>query len=58
MNDASPEQMQHRIRKLPQSIRTDLSSHDAVLRERAEDALYGMIRAAIIAGGESSGPVA
>jgi hypothetical protein len=37
-------------------VQTDLSSQDAALRERAEDALYGMISAAIRAGDESSGP--
>jgi hypothetical protein len=57
MHDASLDRIQLLIRKLPQWIRTDLSSHDASLRERAEDALYGMISAAIEAGGESSGPV-
>lgn len=54
MTDASLDQMQHLIRKLPQWIRTDLSSQDASLRERAEDALHGMISAAIKAVGEPS----
>jgi hypothetical protein len=45
------------IRKLPQWIRTDLSFQDASLRARAEDALHGMISAAISAGGEPSKPV-
>lgn len=58
MHDAPLDRIQHLIRKLPQWIRTDLSSNDVSLRDRAEDALYGMIGAAIGAGGESSEPVA
>ena len=57
MHDAPLDRIQNLLRKLPRWIRTDLSSHDASLRERAEDALYGMIGAAIRAGGESSEPV-
>jgi hypothetical protein len=57
MHDAPLDQIQHLIRKLPRWIRTDLSSQDAALRERAEDALYGIISAAIRDGGESSEPV-
>jgi hypothetical protein len=54
MRDTSFDQIQHLIRKLPQWIRTDLSSHDASLRERAEDALHGMIIAAVKASGNRS----
>jgi hypothetical protein len=56
MHDASFDQIHHLIRKLPQWIRTDLSSRDPSLRARAEDALHGMISAAIRAGDKSSEP--
>ena len=57
MHDASLDRIQLLIRKLPQCVRADFFSQDAALRERAEDALYGMISAAIEAGSESSEPV-
>jgi hypothetical protein len=57
MHDAPFDQIQHLIRKLPHWIWTDLSSQDASLRERAEDALHRMISAAIKASGNRSKPV-
>ena len=57
MHDASLDRIQLLIRKLPQWLRADLFAQDAALRKRAEDALYGMISAAIKAGSESSGRV-
>jgi hypothetical protein len=34
------------IRRMPEWVRTDLSSKDAALRERAEDTLAAMLRPA------------
>lgn len=42
------------IEKLPHWVRADLSSADASLRERAEDALHAMLTAFLGAGEDSS----
>jgi hypothetical protein len=45
------------IERMPQWVRADLSARDAMVRGRAEDALFAMIDAAIIATKTSAAPV-
>ena len=42
-----PDGVRHMLGRIPQWLRVELSSSDAMLRERAEDALSAMIVAAL-----------
>lgn len=43
MQEARSNALRHMIEKIPRWVRTDLSSADTGLRERAEDALHAML---------------
>ena len=67
MQDDASRSIRKLIERMPQWLRVDLSARDAMVRGRAEDALFAMIDAAITAtrtsdtavppvDGESTGP--
>lgn len=47
MQDDMAKSVRQMVERMPQWLRADLSSTDALLRGRAEDALFAMIVAAI-----------
>ncbi|MBY8825515.1 hypothetical protein [Sphingomonas colocasiae] len=50
MQKSISQDLRELIAKMPQWLRTDLSSADPGLRERAEDTLHAMLTAALDAG--------
>ena len=56
MQEARSNDLRRMIGKMPHWIRIDLSSADAGLRERAEDALHAMLIAFLDGGEVSSSP--
>ena len=57
MQDDASRSIRQLIERMPQWVRADLSARDAMTRGRAEDALFAMIDAAIIATTTSDAPV-
>jgi hypothetical protein len=57
MHEIPSNDLRRLIGKIPHWIRTDLSSHDAAWRERAEDALHAMLSAVLGAEEPPSSPV-